>query len=96
MGNWNSWLDVPVSGSVYDGLPPGYENVKIKPCIPQEWGECSMKRVFRGDEYLLRIINKNKAQSKVRKISVDGYEIQGNEFKCFFDGKQHEILVEME
>lgn len=78
------------------GFHPGYESVIIKPCIPETWEECSMKRVFRGDVYLLKIINKNKAQSKVRKILVDGSEIQGNEFRCFLDGKQHEILVEME
>ena len=78
------------------GFHPGYDSVTIKPCIPDWWGECSMKRVFRGDTYLLKIINRNKSQNKIRRIMVDGKEIKGNTFKIFGDGKEHSIVVEME
>lgn len=78
------------------GFHPGYDSITIKPCIPDGWEKCSMKRVFRGDTYFMEIINKNKAQSKVKKITVDGMEITGNEVKIFADGKNHYIIVEME
>lgn len=77
------------------GFYPEYSSIIIKPCIPEEWEQCSMKRVFRGDTYNITIINKNKGQSIVKNILVDGKEIIGNEFNIFGDGKQHDILVEM-
>jgi hypothetical protein len=55
-----------------------------------------MKRVYRGDSYVMQIVNKNKGQSKVNRIIVDGKEIIGNEFNIFKDGKEHHILVEMD
>lgn len=77
------------------GFHPGYNSITIKPCIPEDWMECSMKRVYRGDTYNLKIINRNKSQNKVRQITVDGNVLQGNTFATFRDGITHEILVEM-
>lgn len=77
------------------GFYPGYDSITINPCIPEWWKECSMKRVFRGDTYLLKIINKNKKQSGVCKLYLDGKEISGNSINIVGDGKEHEIVVEM-
>jgi cellobiose phosphorylase len=78
------------------GFHPGYDSITIRPCIPEKWTDCTMKRVCRGDSYVMQIVNKNKGQSKVNRIIVDGKEIIGNEFNIFKDGKEHHILVEMD
>lgn len=77
------------------GFHPGYKNITISPCIPEHWQECSIKRKFRGDTYFLKITNKNKRQSGIQRITVDGIAINGNSFEIFGDGKIHEILVVM-
>jgi len=78
------------------GFYPGYDYFEIKPCIPEWWQECFMKRLFRGDTYLVNIINKNRGQHKVKRILVDGREVKGNKIKIFNDGSEHQIVVEME
>ncbi len=77
------------------GFYPDYENVVIKPCIPSDWKECSIKRSFRGDTYLVTISNPNGAQTGVTKLVVDGKVIEGNSFKTFCDGKEHTVEVTM-
>ncbi len=77
------------------GFYPEYNSMIIKPCIPEWWEFCSMKRVFRGDTYHINIINKNKAQSEIKLITVDGKEIKGNKIPVFLDGKDHDITVIM-
>mgnify|MGYP001225580981 CR=1 FL=1 len=77
------------------GFYPGYDSIKIRPCIPEDWEEISMKRVYRGDTYLLMIRNKNRKQCGVERLWVDGIEISGDSFPIFGDGKSHTLLVEM-
>jgi cellobiose phosphorylase len=77
------------------GFYPGFNEIEIKPCIPDFWEECSIKRVYRGDVYNIVINNKNKGQTKVSKITVDGEVITGNRIPIYGDGKEHNICVEM-
>ena len=77
------------------GFHPQYDHIEIKPCIPEWWGNGSMKRVFRGDTYMLKIVNENKSSTAIKRILVDGQKINGNKVSIFSDGKEHEILVEM-
>jgi cellobiose phosphorylase len=75
------------------GFHPGYDSITIKPCIPEDWKECTMKRTFRGDIYIINIINENKTQSEIEKVVVDDIEIEGNSFKIFQDGREHSVKV---
>ena len=77
------------------GFYPGYESITIKPCIPEVWEKASIKRTYRGDIYMMEILNASRQQNKVKNIKVDGIEIKGNSFKTFGDGKEHTIVVEM-
>lgn len=54
-----------------------------------------MKRVFRKDTYNMKILNPNGQQSGIRKLTVDGKEINGNRFKNFGDGLENEMKFEM-
>lgn len=77
------------------GFYPGYDDIKIRPCIPEDWEECSMKRVYRGDTYLLTIRNKNRKQCGLERLTVDGKEIAGDVFPIFGDGLTHTVEVDM-
>ena len=77
------------------GFYTGYKSITIKPCIPDIWKECSVKRVFRKDTYIMHIINNNKGQNTVKKLTVVGIKIIGNTFDIFNDAKEHNVVVEM-
>ncbi|MBQ7128371.1 MAG: hypothetical protein IJO19_00090 [Clostridia bacterium] len=77
------------------GFTPSYNSFVINPCVPSDWKEVTMTRVFRGDTYRIIVKNKNGVQSGVKTLTVDGETINGNEVEIFGDGKVHEIIVEM-
>ncbi|MCL2462222.1 MAG: hypothetical protein FWF44_06100 [Defluviitaleaceae bacterium] len=77
------------------GFHPGYGSVTMNPCIPAAWAECGIKRVFRGDTYLITLKNPEHRQSGVKELIVDGKAVKGNTFEIFGDGKEHSVVVTM-
>jgi cellobiose phosphorylase len=77
------------------GFYPDYESIAIKPCIPEHWKTCSMKRVFRGDTYNIQINNPEGKQSGISQVTVDGVPINGDTFKLIGDGAEHFVVVVM-
>lgn len=77
------------------GFHPSYNSFTVNPCVPSDWKEVTMTRVFRGDTYKVTVKNESGAQSGVKKLTVDGNAVDGNEVEIFGDGKTHEIIVEM-
>jgi len=76
------------------GFYPGHKDIRIEPCIPLAWKECTLKRRFRGDVYQVKIMNKG-IGGGVKSVTVDGKTLTGNRFGIFGDGKIHEVIVEM-
>lgn len=60
------------------GVKPDYEGLRIDPCIPSHWKEFAMERVFRGKLLRIRVINAAGDQKGVRKIIINGEEIDDN------------------
>lgn len=85
------WMFRAITEYIF-GFHPEYDHIRIAPCIPDEWPSCSMKRKFRGDTYLLRIVKVGR-KNIVAQIKVDNEIIQGNICKIFNDGKEHSIDV---
>ena len=56
------------------GIRATSEGLLIDPCIPEEWKEFSVKRLFRGTVYNISICNENNVSSGVSKIIVNGNE----------------------
>ena len=77
------------------GFHPDYDSFTLNPCIPGEWEKVSMHRVFRGDNYDITVLNESGAQSEVKRITVDGEQIEGNRVKIFGDKKTHKIEIFM-
>jgi cellobiose phosphorylase len=77
------------------GFYPGYDTLTIQPCIPATWLEATLKRVYRGDTYMLRLINPEGKQHGVASLYVDGRSVSDQTIPIFQDSLTHEIVVEM-
>lgn len=96
----NSWLTGTaawtfVSASQYIlGIRPCMEGLMIDPCLPARFRECRVWRTFRGTVYDITILNKEKAQKGIRRLIVNGKEIEGNVVPAS-DADKIEVIAEM-
>jgi len=58
------------------GLKPCMEGLRIDPCLPPEWTECSITKKFRGCNYLVKYVRKNLGGAP--EISANGQLLKGN------------------
>ena len=80
----NSWLTgtaawMWLTASQYIlGIKPTYDGLLIDPCVPQTAREYTVKRKFRGGEYLITIKNPDGVQKGIRQLIVDGQPVSGS------------------
>ena len=80
----NSWLTGTAAWNWYTitqfilGIKPDYNGLLINPCLPQTAKEYTVKRKFRGAEYIITVKNPNSVQKGVKRITFDGKVIEGN------------------
>lgn len=80
----NSWLTGTaawtfLSASQYIlGIRPSMDGLMVDPCLPEHLKECKVSRSFRGTEYHITIKNPNNAQKGIKRLVVDGKEVEGN------------------
>lgn len=60
------------------GIRAHYKGLVIDPCIPPDWDEFEVRRIFRGKELTIKVLNPNGVKKGVKEISVDGNKIKGN------------------
>ncbi|MDH5203832.1 MAG: glycosyl transferase, partial [Nitrospirota bacterium] len=60
------------------GIRPDYEDLIIDPCIPPGWDGYRVKREFRKAVYDIKVSNPYNVCKGIKRIKVDGKEIQGN------------------
>ena len=95
----NSWLTGTAAWMWYTisefilGIKPDYDGICIDPCLPDHAKEYTVKRRFRGAEYLITVKNPDGNQKGVKSICVDGQPITGN-IVPFMEGK-HVVEVKM-
>jgi cellobiose phosphorylase len=75
------------------GARADYGGLRIAPCIPSEWKECSVERVFRGDTYRVRVRNPEGIEAGAAEITVDGEQLDGDLAPPFGDGGVHQVEV---
>lgn len=97
----NSWLTgtaawnyVAVSQWIL-GIKPGFDGLQVDPCIPASWSGYVVEREFRGGRYRISVTNPNRVCKGVKRVVVDGSEIEGTVLPLFQDGKIHYVEVEM-
>ena len=69
------------------GIQPEFTGLGIDPCIPENFGDFTLHRTFRGAEYEIKVENPNHVQKGIAKLIVDGKEIDGH-IVPFEEGKK--------
>lgn len=54
------------------GIKPGFDSMTVDPCIPSDWKEFSINRVWRGAEYRIHVTNPNGVERGVKSVHCDG------------------------
>lgn len=95
----NSWLSGTASWTYQAatqhilGIQPSYTGLHINPCIPKEWKEFSVKRVFRGAVYHIHVSNPSGVNRGVTSVLVDGRRVEGPTIELFHDHNEHVVRV---
>ena len=80
----NSWLTGTAAWNWYAitqfilGIKPTYEGLQIDPCISHDMKGYTITRKFRGAEYVIEVSNPEGARKGIRKLTVNGIEVEGN------------------
>ncbi|MDX9702950.1 MAG: hypothetical protein RBU23_07895 [Candidatus Auribacterota bacterium] len=96
--NWNTgttpWMFIAATEWIL-GARRDFGGLRIDPCIPKSWKECSIKRPFRGAVYEIDIKNPKGVNKGVKEVIVDGVKLDGTLLKPHGDGKVHKVSVVM-
>ena len=77
------------------GLKPESYGIVIEPCIPSDWKEFTIKKLFRGKWLNITVINPNGNEWGVKCITVNGKEIDGTLITEDILCETNDIKVEM-
>jgi cellobiose phosphorylase len=97
MGGWTwytgsaSWYQKVIVDWIL-GVRATKDGLIIDPCVPDDWKEFSVKRLFRGTTYRINVFRRFKTTKKSVQIIIDGKEIEGNIIPV---SKKNEIIVEV-
>ncbi len=72
-----AWTFVTVSQGIF-GIQPGFDGLRIDPCIPKTWPGFKITRAYRGASYDITVTNPKGISKGVTRMKVDGREITGN------------------
>ncbi|MNC53045.1 N,N'-diacetylchitobiose phosphorylase [compost metagenome] len=68
------------------------EGLVIDPCIPEEWREYKVDRVFRDARYQVTVLNPDGAGRGVRRTEVNGQAWEGKTLP-YEDGQEYQVTV---
>lgn len=54
------------------GIKPGFDSMTVDPCIPSDWKEFSINRIWRSAEYRIHVTNPNGVERGVKSVRCDG------------------------
>lgn len=74
------------------GIRPDYSGLIIDPCIPTDWNDVKITRVFRNTTYNIIIKNPNKVSKGVKKVIIEGVEQKSNTIKPI---KKEKVSIEV-
>ena len=72
-----AWTFTNVSQHIL-GIRPDFDGLIVDPCIPDTIKDMTIRRTFRGAEYIIKVENHDGNQKGIKKMIVDGKEIEGN------------------
>jgi cellobiose phosphorylase len=97
----NSWLTGTAAWNYYTitqyilGIRPDYFTLEIDPCIPHSWDGFKVRRIFRGVQYDIEVLNPQHVSKGVKEIFIDDVAVDANRVPIFEQGTTHHIKVIM-
>jgi cellobiose phosphorylase len=95
----NSWLTgaaawgfVAISQAIL-GIKPDYNGLLIDPCIPKNWKEYKVIRIYRGVRYHITVKNPDGINKGVKRLIVSGKLIKGNLIPYKKEDKEVEVTA---
>ena len=70
------------------GVQAEFEGLRVKPVLPEEWNEVTIKRIFRGAIYNITIRRVGKQE-----LWIDGMRCEEDVIPVFRDEKTHVVVV---
>ncbi|MCR5031978.1 MAG: N,N'-diacetylchitobiose phosphorylase [Lachnospiraceae bacterium] len=58
------------------GVRPGFAELIVDPCVPADWKEFSVQRIFRGATYHIHVLNPDHVMKGVKEIRVNGAQTE--------------------
>jgi len=95
------WLSGTASWAYYTaaqyvlGIQPDYQGLRIDPCIPPDWKEIKISRRFRKNNFNILIKNESGVEKGVKKITVNGINIEGNLIPINMMKEDNDVIVVM-
>jgi len=77
------------------GIQPDYHGIRIDPCIPSEWKEFSIKRLFRGKILHIIVLNPSGVEKGVQTVRLNGKEMNSNLIRMEALNRENELVVMM-
>lgn len=71
------------------GLQPGYDGLRLRPCLPAAWPEVKIRRVFRDNVYNIVL-----RRSDNPSLTVNGKDVEGDLLPLSKPGTEHSVLAE--
>ncbi len=77
------------------GIQPDYNGIIIDPCIPSDWKQFKVNRIFRGKILNITVNNENGVEKGIKKIILNGEEIKGTLVPISLMQDKNKVLVFM-
>ncbi|MBR5896626.1 MAG: glycosyl transferase, partial [Lachnospiraceae bacterium] len=88
-----AWTFVNISQYIL-GVYPTHKGLSVDPCVPSDFGDFKVTRKFRGADYEISV-KTNGSQKGVKKLVVDGQEVQGTVIPYVEGKKSYKVEVTM-
>jgi cellobiose phosphorylase len=89
-----AWMYIAATHYIL-GLRPRLDGLLIEPCIPRQWKAFSVRRKFRGKTYEVRVSNPSGVSGGVKRITVDGADLDHTLITPDMGGQSVQVLVEL-
>ncbi len=91
-----AWTFVNVSQYIL-GIAPTYTGLSVNPCVPKGFGDFDITRKFRGVTYNIHIANPDGVEKGIRRMTVNGAEVDPETHVIPFDAADEgkEVAVEV-
>ena len=89
-----AWTFVNISQYIL-GIYPTHKGLSIDPCLPEQFGDFSVIRKYRGADYHITVKNPNQVSKGVQEMIVDGTKVEGTIVPYIPEKKEYHVVVTM-